>query len=109
MTEVVRRIEAPEVVFGLEAASRLIAEIAAPWVQDLGLLVESVEASRPPGAPDDWQPGACLRMPFTSRISRDGGVACGHAVDRGYPAREDLAGRRPDWPRTGPGATEVGT
>jgi uncharacterized protein (TIGR00369 family) len=80
MTEVVRRIEAAESVFGLEAASRLVVEAMAPWVQDLGLLVESVEATRPPGAAPDWQPGAFLRMPFSRRICREGGVVCAQAL-----------------------------
>ncbi len=44
--------------FGLQAAGRLMTEVFAPWVQDLALLVESVEAARPPGALPDWQPGA---------------------------------------------------
>jgi uncharacterized protein (TIGR00369 family) len=80
MTEAVRRIETAETIFGLNAASRLISEAMAPWVQDLGLLVVSVETTRPAGAPPDWQPGALLRMPFTNRICRDGGVVCAQAL-----------------------------
>jgi uncharacterized protein (TIGR00369 family) len=75
-----RRLEVVESLFGLQAAGRLLAEAFAPWVQDLGLLVESVEAGRPPGAPPDWQPGAVLRLPFSQRICRDGGVVCGQAL-----------------------------
>jgi uncharacterized protein (TIGR00369 family) len=55
-------------------------EIIASWVQDLGLLIESVEAARPPGAPSDWQPGATVRLPFSDKICRDGGVVCGQAL-----------------------------
>src|SRR5271163_4932144 len=33
--------------FSLQAAGRLVTKIFAPWVQDLALLVESVEAVRP--------------------------------------------------------------
>jgi uncharacterized protein (TIGR00369 family) len=74
------RLNSPEPTFGLEAAGRVMTEVMAPWVQDLGLLVESVEAGRPPGAPADWQPGAILRLPFSSKICRDGGVVCGQAL-----------------------------
>ncbi|HET7678544.1 MAG TPA: PaaI family thioesterase [Xanthobacteraceae bacterium] len=57
-----------------------MADIVASWVQDLGLLVEAIEAGRPPGAPSDWQPGAVLRLPFSNKICRDGGVVCGQAL-----------------------------
>jgi uncharacterized protein (TIGR00369 family) len=76
----VTRLRSAETVFGLEAAGRLMTEVVASWVQELGLLVESVEASRPPGAPSDWQPGATVRLPFTNKICRDGGVVCGTAL-----------------------------
>lgn len=75
-----RRLAAVEAVFGLQAAGRLLTEIFAPWVQDLGLLVEHVEAGRPPGAPSDWQPGAVLRLPFSPKICHDGGVVCGQSL-----------------------------
>ena len=74
------RLKSTETVFGLEAAGWIMSEIVASWVQELGLLVESVEAARPPGAPSDWQPGAVLRLPFSNRICRDGGVVCGQAL-----------------------------
>jgi len=74
------RLKTAETIFGLEAAGRLMTEVVATWVQDLGLLVESVEAIRPPGAPSDWQPGATLRLPFSKKICRDGGVVCGQAL-----------------------------
>jgi acyl-coenzyme A thioesterase PaaI-like protein len=75
-----RRLETVEIVFGIQAAGRLMTEIFAPWVQDLGLLVESIEAGRPAGAPADWQPGAVMRLPFSSKLCRDGGVVCGQAL-----------------------------
>lgn len=75
-----RRFETVETVFGLQAASRLLTEELAPWVQDLGLLVEAIESGRPAGAPADWQPGAVLRMPFSGRICRDGGIVCTQAL-----------------------------
>jgi len=76
----VTRLRTAETVFGLEAAGRLMTEVVASWVQELGLLVESVEATRPPGAPSDWQPGATVRLPFSNKICRDGGVVCGTAL-----------------------------
>jgi uncharacterized protein (TIGR00369 family) len=75
-----RKLELVEPVFGLEAAGRLMIDVFAPWVQDLGLLIESVESGPPPGAPTDWQPGAIVRMPFARRLCRDGGVVCAQAL-----------------------------
>ncbi len=80
MSVALRRLETSEQEFGLQAAARLMTEVLAPWVQDLDLLVESVESGRPAGAPDDWQPGAVLRLVFSKKICRDGGVACGQAL-----------------------------
>jgi acyl-coenzyme A thioesterase PaaI-like protein len=75
-----RRLEAVEEVFGIQAAGRLLSGSIAPWVQELGILVEAVESGRPAGAPADWQPGAVLRLPFSSRICRDGGLVCPQAL-----------------------------
>jgi acyl-coenzyme A thioesterase PaaI-like protein len=74
-----RRLEAVDRVFGIEAAGRLLVDTLPPWVQDLGLLVESVEAGRPAGAPPDWQPGAVIRLPFSNKLSREG-VVCPQAL-----------------------------
>lgn len=75
-----RRLAAVENVFGIQAASRLMTEVVAPWVQDLGLLVEAIESGRPAGAPADWQPGAVIRLPFSNKVCRDGGVVCPQAL-----------------------------
>ena len=75
-----RRLETVDDVFGIAAASRLMTDVMAPWVQDLGLLVEAIESGRPAGAPPDWQPGAVLRMPFAAKLCRDGGVVCPQAL-----------------------------
>ena len=80
MTAALRRPELADPVFGLESAVRLLGEILAPWAQDLGLVIEKVEATRPAAAPDDWQPGAVLRLPFAARNCRDGSVVCGPAL-----------------------------
>lgn len=41
----------------------------APWVQDLALVVESVDADR-----------AVVRLPFSDRLTRIGGTVCGQAL-----------------------------
>jgi len=76
----VHRLEASDPSFGLQAAGRLLHQIFAPWVQDLALLVESVEALRPPGASPDWQPGAVVRLPFSKNICAGGDVVCSQAL-----------------------------
>jgi uncharacterized protein (TIGR00369 family) len=76
----VHRLLTPEPSFGLQAAGRLMIKIFPSWVQDLALLVESVEAVRPPGAAPDWQPGAVVRLPFHKRICSDGAAVCSQAL-----------------------------
>jgi uncharacterized protein (TIGR00369 family) len=66
--------------FSLQAAGHLVTKIFAPWVQDLALLVESVEAIRPAGALADWQPGAVVRMPFSKKICSDGQTVSSQAL-----------------------------
>ena len=51
--------------FDIEEAKRVLGDVFAPWVQDLGLSIEGLEISTPPGARADWQPGAILRMAFS--------------------------------------------
>jgi len=74
------RLLRTEKTFGLQDASYLLLENVAPWVQDLGLLIERIEASPPPGAPADWQPGAVMRLPFSKKICRDGGAVATQAL-----------------------------
>ncbi|WP_027534733.1 PaaI family thioesterase [Bradyrhizobium sp. WSM3983] len=69
----------PDPEFGITDARRILGEVFAPWVQDLNLLVERLEHTPPADAPD-WQPGALLRMPFSERLCRNGGVVCGQAL-----------------------------
>src|SRR5580700_9547183 len=76
----VHRLVTPAVSFGLQAAGRLLTEIFPAWVQDLALLVESVEAARPPGAQPDWQPGATVRLPFSKKVCNDGNTICSQAL-----------------------------
>ena len=72
--------EQPTVEFDIEEARRILGDVFAPWVQDLGLSVERVECAAPPGAAADWQPGAILRMAFSERLCRNGGIVCGQAL-----------------------------
>jgi len=69
----------PEAEFGITDATRILGEVFAPWVQDLNLSVERIEHAPPPDDPD-WQPGALLRMAFSERLCRSGGVVCGQAL-----------------------------
>ena len=66
--------------FDIEEARRVLREVIAPWVQDLGLSIASLECDPPPGAAADWQPGAILRMAFSERLCRNGGIVCGQAL-----------------------------
>lgn len=77
---VVHNFAATEPAFGLEAAGRLITKTFAPWVLDLALLVECVEAIRPAGALPDWQPGAVVRLPFSKKNCSDSDTVCGQAL-----------------------------
>jgi uncharacterized protein (TIGR00369 family) len=55
--------------FDKPAAERLLAEVFAPWVRDLDLSIERIDAD-----------GATLRMRFSERLCRDNGVVCGQAL-----------------------------
>ena len=55
--------------FDQAAAQRLLGEVFAGWVQDLGLTVEQVGTG-----------SAVLRMRFSERLCRDNGVVCGQAI-----------------------------
>jgi uncharacterized protein (TIGR00369 family) len=66
--------------FDIEEARRVLAEVFAPWVRDLKLSMEGFEYAPPPDAAPDWQPRAILRMPFSERLCRNGGIICGQAL-----------------------------
>jgi uncharacterized protein (TIGR00369 family) len=66
--------------FDIEEARRVLGDVFAPWVRDLGLSVGSIECAPPPDAAADWQPGAILRMAFSERLCRHGGIVCGQAL-----------------------------
>ena len=65
--------------FDIREARRVLATVFAPWVQDLNLSVEDFAFDPPDGAVD-WQPGAILRLPFSERLCRNGGVVSGQAL-----------------------------
>jgi uncharacterized protein (TIGR00369 family) len=65
--------------FDIDEARRALADVFAPWVLDLGLSIESID-QEPPATPADWQPGATLRMAFSDRLCRHGGIVCGQAL-----------------------------
>jgi uncharacterized protein (TIGR00369 family) len=64
----------------IEEARRVLGDVFAPWVRDLALSVETIECAPPPAAAAGWQPGAILRMPFSERLCRHGGIVCGQAL-----------------------------
>lgn len=74
------RLLKPEPTFSLDTAGRLMTVLFSPWIQELSLLVESVEPLRPPGALPDWQPGAVVRLPFSKKICDDGNVVSGQVL-----------------------------
>jgi uncharacterized protein (TIGR00369 family) len=66
--------------FNIDEARRVLGDVFAPWVRDLGLSVESIDHIPPADTTSDWQPGAILRMAFSERLCRHGGVVCGQAL-----------------------------
>jgi uncharacterized protein (TIGR00369 family) len=74
-----QQTEPESTAFDIAQARRVLAEAFAPWVLDLGLSIERVDCE-PPAAAEDWQPGAVLRMAFSERLCRHGGVICGQAL-----------------------------
>jgi uncharacterized protein (TIGR00369 family) len=61
--------------FSLEAAQALLGDVFPPWVQDLQLSLEKIHPAGEPGGT-----GALLRMKFSERLCREGGVICGQAL-----------------------------
>jgi uncharacterized protein (TIGR00369 family) len=65
--------------FGIAEARRVLGEVFAPWVMDLNLSIERFDFA-PPADAADWQPGAILRLPFSERLCRNGGMVSGQAL-----------------------------
>jgi uncharacterized protein (TIGR00369 family) len=74
-----QQTEPESTAFDIAQARRVLAEAFAPWVLDLGLSIERIDCEAPAVA-EDWQPGAVLRMAFSERLCRHGGVICGQAL-----------------------------
>ena len=70
----------PDDGFGICEARRVLGDVFAPWVQDLNLSIERLDYDPPADTPADWQPGAILRMPFSERLCRNGGMVSGQAL-----------------------------
>jgi uncharacterized protein (TIGR00369 family) len=66
--------------FGIEEARRVLGDVFAPWVKDLALSIEAFDFEPPATDARDWQPGAILRMPFSEKLCRSGGIVCGQAL-----------------------------
>jgi uncharacterized protein (TIGR00369 family) len=66
--------------FGIGEARRVLGEVFAPWVLDLDLSIEGFDYDPPTNEASDWQPGAILRLPFSERLCRNGGMVCGQAL-----------------------------
>ncbi|CAL78692.1 putative thioesterase superfamily protein [Bradyrhizobium sp. ORS 278] len=60
--------------FTIDQARRILDDVFAPWIRDLALTVQDITPSA------QGEPGAILRMPFSSRLCRDNGVVCGQAL-----------------------------
>lgn len=67
--------ETDDQAFDVAAAQQLLSDVFAPWIVDLQLTVEAIH---PPGT--EGGAGATLRMKFSERICRDGGIICGQAL-----------------------------
>jgi uncharacterized protein (TIGR00369 family) len=65
--------------FGIAEARRVLGDVFAPWIRDLDLSVEAFDFE-PSAELRDWQPGAILRMPFSEKLCRNGGMVCGQAL-----------------------------
>jgi uncharacterized protein (TIGR00369 family) len=72
--------EQQAIEFDIAEARRVLDDVFAPWVRDLGLSVERIECTPPANAAADWQPGATIRMAFSERLCRHGGIVCGQAL-----------------------------
>jgi uncharacterized protein (TIGR00369 family) len=53
----------------VETANQISADIFAPWLLELGLVVESIDTD-----------GATLRLPYSDALCRAGGIVCGQAL-----------------------------
>jgi uncharacterized protein (TIGR00369 family) len=74
-----RRMNLSGLEFRLDTAMEMLPRLVAPWVLDLGLSLEAVDIEEPPDAVD-WRPGVLMRMAFSERACRYGGIISGQAI-----------------------------
>ena len=74
------RQQSGETFGGIDEARRVLGDVFADWVKDLNLSIEGIDYDPPADPRADWQPGAILRMPFSERLCRNGGMVCGQAL-----------------------------
>ena len=65
--------------FRLDTAREMLPRLVAPWVLDLGLSLEAVDSEEPADGVD-WRPGVLMRMAFSERACRYGGIISGQAM-----------------------------
>jgi hypothetical protein len=70
----------PRQEFGIEEAGRVLGEVFAPWVRG-SRAVGRGDRMRPAARRGRrLAPGAILRMAFSERLCRHGGILCGQAL-----------------------------
>ncbi|MFW2421169.1 MAG: PaaI family thioesterase [Porticoccaceae bacterium] len=59
----------PTLAVNVDTANQISRSIFAPWLQQLGMVVESIDSS-----------GAVMRLPYSEQLCRAGGMVCGQAM-----------------------------
>lgn len=59
----------PTLAVNVDTANQISSTIFAPWLQQLGMVVESIDST-----------GAVLRLPYSEQLCRAGGMVCGQAM-----------------------------
>jgi len=59
----------PTLAVDVDTANQISSTIFAPWLQQLGMVVESIDST-----------GAVLRLPYSEQLCRAGGMVCGQAM-----------------------------
>jgi len=59
----------PTLAVDVDTANQISTTIFAPWLQQLGMVVESIDST-----------GAVLRLPYSEQLCRAGGMVCGQAM-----------------------------
>ena len=72
-------MQQPAKPFDIDDARQVLRDAVAPWVLDLGLTIDALD-TEPPADAGDWLPGAVLRMTFSDKLCRSGGIICGQSL-----------------------------